>query len=83
MEKLKNQYDADGKRHGFWEAFFFWNVISSRGYYINGLEEGRWEYYFRSGGISETVIYHKAFMVDLYQKFNADGSLYMERINIR
>jgi antitoxin component YwqK of YwqJK toxin-antitoxin module len=41
-----NQYDIDGVKQGYWEEFNGDGILYSKGSYVNGKEEGIWEWYY-------------------------------------
>ena len=47
----KNQYDEQGKRHGYWELYrtngSLWYICN----YVNGEVHGLWESYYSNGKI--------------------------------
>ena len=49
---IKNQYNKDGKPHGYWEEYHLNGNISYKGNYKDGNRHGYWEYYWSNGSIS-------------------------------
>jgi len=46
---LRNEYDINGKRHGYWEYYNLNGSLVSKGLYINDKKHGVWENYFNNG----------------------------------
>ena len=40
-----NQRNKEGRREGYWELHWSNRRISSKGYYINNIKVGYWEFY--------------------------------------
>lgn len=46
---LKNQYNKEANREGYWESHYKNGRLSSKGYYINNIRVGYWEDYSLDG----------------------------------
>lgn len=40
---MKNQYNDKGERIGYWVEY--WDNMCYKGYFINGVRTGNWEWY--------------------------------------
>lgn len=46
---MKNQFNKNGQKHGYWEDYNFNGDVSTRGYYLNGKKVGQWESFVYQG----------------------------------
>lgn len=54
QETLKeqiNQYNSNGKKHGYWEEVWEFFLVTSKGHYENGIENGYWEFFYPNGNL--------------------------------
>jgi antitoxin component YwqK of YwqJK toxin-antitoxin module len=47
----KNQYNASGEKHGYWEFYYSDGKLWISGYYNNGEPDGYWEFRYNSGDL--------------------------------
>jgi antitoxin component YwqK of YwqJK toxin-antitoxin module len=47
-----NQYNDNGKKHGYWEVYHSNGNLIYKGNYINGKRIGYWEDYYSNGCLS-------------------------------
>ena len=40
-----NQFNEKYQRHGYWEIYFFDGRLLYKGDYVNGKQDGYWEWY--------------------------------------
>lgn len=57
MRSLKNRFNKDGLRVGYWEEYYPSGKLLSKGSYVNDFEVGLWEYYNVDG-----ELFFKGFM---------------------
>ena len=53
---LKNQFNKNGDRHGYWEKYYN-DKLYYKGNYINGTSIGYWENYHLNGDLYYIVYY--------------------------
>ena len=44
-----NQYNTNGKKHGYWEEYYSNGNLHYKGNYTNGKIHGYWEQYYYNG----------------------------------
>lgn len=49
--------------------------VVTRGWYKDGLKEGRWHRYYKSGHPSEIITYHKGYRIGWWRRYYHNGSL--------
>ena len=42
---LKNQYNAEDYKDGYWELYYTDGELAYKGNFLNGFQVGYWEYY--------------------------------------
>jgi len=50
-------YNNKGQRHGYWEWYFFNNLLTFKGNYFNGNKIGYWENNWSNGKIYRKIYY--------------------------
>jgi hypothetical protein len=68
-----NQYDMGGKKQGYWEKYDEDNI--EKGNYVDGKEEGIWEYFYPNGQLSMKGSYKNGEYNGKWVFFHEDGSL--------
>jgi antitoxin component YwqK of YwqJK toxin-antitoxin module len=53
----KNQYNASGNRHGYWDRYYLNGQLIYKGNYINGKQHGYWEWYSCEGELVHKVYF--------------------------
>ena len=79
-----NRYDIDGKKFGKWLVFWRHASVREDGSYENGLREGVFKFFSRSGRLERIETYHRgqlipseadAVILDIKKHYNQDGQL--------
>ena len=75
-----NQYDIDGVKQGYWEEFNGDGILISKGNYINGKEEGVWEWYYSLEYYGDSILHIRSTFKDgvlngLRERFHITGEL--------
>ncbi len=83
MKQLKNQFDKNGKAHGYWEYHEHYGLMISCGNYNHGLKDREWKMFWQSGVIREIITYNNGNAIDLYQNFDVKGNITNEIIFIQ
>lgn len=52
-----NQYNEQGKKHGYWEEYWYNGNLIRKGHYLNGQKYGYWERYHDNGKPKEKYYY--------------------------
>jgi len=83
--KNNNQPTKDGKTFKFRSRFgledgpfkcYIGERLLFESFYINGLLEGEYKYYYQSGGLMEHCYYKNGKKIGEYKFFNEDGTIY-------
>jgi len=61
---LINLFNAEGKRHGYWEVYYHNGNLSYKGNHVDGKEHGYWEYYYDNGNLFYKCFYDMGKEVD-------------------
>jgi antitoxin component YwqK of YwqJK toxin-antitoxin module len=87
--KHNNQPTKDGKTFKFRSRFgledgpfkcYIGERLLIESFYINGLLEGEYKYYYQSGGLMEHCYYKNGKKIGEYKFFNEDGTIYDQRV---
>jgi antitoxin component YwqK of YwqJK toxin-antitoxin module/GH24 family phage-related lysozyme (muramidase) len=70
-----NQYTHDGKKEGYWESYYNYGNLWSKGSYINGLRDGYFEYYGVDGELLYKGYYKDDKMDGIWEEYYRNGQL--------
>ena len=71
---MKNQYNAEDYKVGYWEKYHYSGKIFYKGNYIDGKREGYWEFYYPNGTLDYAGKFVNDIRVGLW-KYYFDGEL--------
>lgn len=80
--KIKSETSfVNGKENGLFTQYFLDGTPVTQGYYVNGMSEGYWFYYERTGALSEIRFYRNDEKTGWQRTFACNGKLFRtERI---
>ena len=73
--KVMNQKNKEGKKEGYWEGVFSNGNISSKGNYINNMEDGYWEDYHSNGNLYSKGNFIKGKRDGFWEYYYINGNL--------
>lgn len=62
-------------REGLWYAYYPDGTVQTKGFYVNGKENGRYTVYYSNGNVRFTGIYDHGKQVGEWRFYNEDGTL--------
>lgn len=62
-------------REGLWYAYYPDGTVQTKGFYVNGKEQGRYTVYYPNGNVRYTGIYEDGKEVGEWRFYNEDGTL--------
>lgn len=62
-------------REGLWYAYYPDGTVQTKGFYVNGKEQGRYTVYYPNGNVRYTGIYENGKEVGEWRFYNEDGTL--------
>lgn len=62
-------------REGLWYAYYPDGTVQTKGFYVNGKEQGRYTVYYPNGNVRYTGIYNEGREVGEWRFYNEDGTL--------
>lgn len=73
---VKNQYNTNGKKDGYWE-FNYANhdKLYSSGYYENDIRVGEWKYYYTNGQIWTSGYFNKDEYIGYWEEYDSRGNI--------
>jgi len=75
MTEIKNQYNSEGKKDGYWEWYYNNGTLMCRGNYINGDYDGYWEEYYGDGNTWSKGNFINGTRDGYWEFYNRDGRL--------
>jgi antitoxin component YwqK of YwqJK toxin-antitoxin module len=62
-------------REGLWYAYYPDGTVQTKGFYVNGKEQGRYTVYYSNGNVRYTGVYEEGTQVGEWRFYNEDGTL--------
>jgi antitoxin component YwqK of YwqJK toxin-antitoxin module len=69
-----NQFTHDGKKTGIWE-YYDNGQLYKKGLYINGKQDGDWEYYFQNGQLRSKGSFKDGITTGIWEDYYSNGQL--------
>jgi antitoxin component YwqK of YwqJK toxin-antitoxin module len=73
-----NQYDMEGLKQGYWEEYDGDNM--EKGNYVDGKEEGIWEYYYSNGNLMSKGSYKGGKADGIWEYYFRNGNLRFKQL---
>jgi antitoxin component YwqK of YwqJK toxin-antitoxin module len=72
---MSNEFDDQGRPHGYWEYLYNNGIKQSHGEWVNGVKNGIWSEYYSNGNIFFQGEFNMGVMTGIWEWREVDGTL--------